>query len=142
MKLLFKFGIVLFLFPASVCFGQAFSGAAFKQITDALTTPSQDTTKPKTSTQSNLAVSDEGTPNDKPKTENKKVIENPIEKVKKNITKSATDNNSGSGTTSNLAVSDEGVPNTKNNNSSKRETSNTKEPEKSKSSNTTGVDPK
>jgi len=139
MKTLLQLGAFIVLFSSSTCFGQNISVGAFKQITDALTAPSQDTTKPKTTTQSNLAVSDEGTPNDKPKTENKKVIENPIEKVKKNITKSATENNSTGGTTSNLAVSDEGVPNTKSN---KRETSTTPEPAKTNTANPTGTDPK
>ena len=89
--------------------------------------PAQDSTKPKqTGTQSNLAVSDEGTPSntktnspqsnepsDKSEKSDKKTSINPIGNLKNKLTKAATQNNNNSGTTSNLAVSDEGTPSDK-----------------------------
>lgn len=94
-------------------------------ITDALTTKAdpapQDTTKKNvepssgsnttqnSGTQSNLAVTDEGAPADKPKSENKKLIENPIEKIKVKNTQKAAQNQGSGAPTSNLAVTDEGV---------------------------------
>jgi len=91
-------------------------------------TTTQDTTKPKqTGTQSNLAVSDEGTPSSSTKADSqqnsgntgnsgqaeKKSSGNPIENMKKKLTKVATQNNNNSGTKSNLAVTDEGTPSDK-----------------------------
>src|ERR1035437_1275429 len=84
----------------------------------------QDTTKPRqTGPQSNLAVTDEGTPSTTPKADSpqssgtpdkpKKDSGNPIEKMKKKLTKASTQNNNNGGTTGNLAVTDEGTPSEK-----------------------------
>ena len=93
-----------------------------KALTNTLTQP-QDTAKTKTSggTESNLAVSDEGASGGK---NQKAASENPIEKLKKNLTEKAVKNNNDSGGstgtgTSNLAVSDEGASGTKGKNNTK-----------------------
>lgn len=73
-------------------------------------TSSQDTSKKiTTGTQSNLAVSDPGTPADKSKSSSFKV-KNPIDNLKKKITNQAVNNNNGTVGTSNLAISDAGSP--------------------------------
>ncbi|MBI4932039.1 MAG: hypothetical protein HY841_14875 [Bacteroidetes bacterium] len=101
--------LLLFSLPL-LSFSQINGLNALKQVTNALTT--QDTTSQKkksTGTQSNLAVSDEGTPN-KPKDNKKVIIENPIDKAKENlIEKTAPSSGSTGSSTGNLAVSDEGV---------------------------------
>jgi len=84
MKSLFKFGIFLSLLSVSACYGQSILIGSFKQISDALTTSSQDTTKPTTSTQSNLAVSDEGVTNSK--NNSKKETSNTQDSAKTNTT--------------------------------------------------------
>lgn len=82
---------------------------SFKQNADTITS-SQDTIRESTTgTQSNLAVSDHGTPADKSKKNSFKITE-PIDKLKKKITSQAVNNNNGTVDTSNLAVSDPGSP--------------------------------
>jgi len=104
-------------------FGFSQSGIEkLKALTNTLTQP-QDTSKPQsTGTESKLAVSDEGAGGGKPKS-TKKTTDNPIDKLKKNLTGIAVENNntgSGTGTgTSNLAVSDEGAGGTKGKSSNK-----------------------
>lgn len=94
-------------------------------------TSAKDTTKPKQTGQSNLAVSDEGTPSNtktnSPQSSepDKKTSSNPISNLKNKLTKAATQNNNTSGTTSNLAVSDEGTPSDKR---EKEKTNRTPEP--------------
>ena len=97
--------ISFLLFITVFCFGQSNQSDTTK-------------TKPSSGMQSGLAVSDAGAPSEKPKTENKKKIANPIEQIKKNLTHSASSSNTG-GTKNNLAVSDEGAPADKNNSKGK-----------------------
>lgn len=101
-------------------FSQLKGWDAIKQASKVLT-PSQDTSKSKQS--SNLAVTDEGAPATKNTNTDKKTIENPINKLKKNVIQSGTQNNTG-GTTSNLAVTDEGVGAVKNQGKSGTKTTN------------------
>lgn len=113
--------LVIFCFPVIV-FSQAGKwNSLMQQIAQPKSNnqPSvQDTAKPKqTGTQSNLAVADEGTPSSitKNSTEqtDKKTSGNPIQNMKKKLTKSAAPSNGSNGTTSNLAVADEGTPSEK-----------------------------
>lgn len=99
-----------------------------KDLTNTLTQP-QDTSKSKASgtsgSGSNLAVSDEGASGGKGKSQ--KTVENPIEKLKHNLTEKAVENeknnsNSSPAGTSNLAVSDEGASGKQGKNNSKENT--------------------
>ena len=114
--------LVLFALSFPVLgFSQLKGWDAIKQVSKSLT-PSQDTSsKPKQT--SNLAVTDEGAPATKNTNSDKKIIENPINKLKKNVLQNGTQNNTGSGT-SNLAVTDEGVGAVKNQGKSGARTTN------------------
>jgi len=136
-------GLFLLFSSSVVCFSQINGLNAFKQISNALTT-SQDTSKPKqnNASQSNLAVTDEGAPANKSSNENKKIIENPIDKAKKNLTEKSTQNNNSGNSSSNLAVTDEGVGATKSQGKSNAKTSSGNSEEPPKQGNSGTINPK
>ena len=108
MKKLYLLAILFTLFLPAIGFSQT-AIEKLKDITNTLVQP-QDTSKKSSGTGgSNLAVSDEGASGGKGKSNAR--IENPIDKLKKNLTEKAVkgDTTGTPGGTSNLAVSDEGA---------------------------------